>query len=87
MADGKMITVWVTRYALTRGIKQVTGELGDRGSVRVPNQNVFGAFVYAPKDYELTKERADEARRLMIERKLRSLRRQVRRLEQLLEDA
>jgi hypothetical protein len=87
MDDPKLVTVWVTKYALTRGLFSVTGELTKSGSVRVANATGFGSQLYPRSCYERDYDQAVTKRREMLERKIKNLRATLKRLEQELEDA
>lgn len=78
MAKGDSITVYLTRYALSQGITKLTGK--DMGDGLVANGQQFGCY-YHTGDYSLTKEDAIKAAEAMRQKKIKSLKAQIAKLE------
>ena len=80
MSDRVNVGVWVTRYALTRGVQHMRGSL-----VRVEGQVYFSKGHLFLNSTDWFHEKSDAIKRAeeMRKRKLDSLRQQITRLESL----
>jgi hypothetical protein len=78
-------TVWVTKYALTAGVKQhPIVRLEEDGDLwaKLPGSPSYGALI-GPKDHHPTREAALARAEEMRAAKIASLKRQIERLENL----
>jgi hypothetical protein len=76
-----MTPIWITKYALTTGIKLATAEtIACDGWTYIPWSN--GRY-YSKADYSLNPEEAIARARLMRDRKIASLKKQITKLEQM----
>jgi hypothetical protein len=75
-----MTTIYVTRYALSRGIIRTDAELLEGGTALVRLNPARAAYL-APKDFTLTAEEAITRGEAMRERRIANLRKQLRQLE------
>lgn len=74
-------TVYSVKYALTAGIKQVTGERSDSGRFMSRNNGLYQSLT--PKEWADNPEDAVEKARELLKKKLASLRKQITKLEAL----
>lgn len=77
-----MITAWVTEHALTRGVEELEVELDDEGNALVGDPGKVRKFIRAIHVHRTLNSAVVRAI-AMREIKLRSLRRQIARLESL----
>lgn len=69
-------TVYITKYALTQGIKKVEGAFTSSGAI------IYGPYSYAASgDYRMTLEEAIEKAEDMRRRKLESMKKKMALLE------
>ena len=77
------ITIWSTKYALTKGItthqaQQVTDEM-----VRICDSSRFGHYYLSTNDWHLTEEAAVARAEKMRQKRLASLRKSIEKMEAL----
>lgn len=72
--------VWITRYALTKGIVETEGEILQDKSLKVTSGEYRGAWFWH-KDFELTEEDAKVRAEEMRMKKIDSLKKRILKLE------
>ncbi|MGX1958420.1 hypothetical protein [Serratia proteamaculans] len=77
----KMITGYITRYALTAGIIKREGEIADSGSFRYKDPEAWGTSNIWHTDYRLTEAEALAKAEDMRKKKIASLKKQIAKLE------
>lgn len=78
----QLVTVWVTKYALSSGIKKEEAELAGEKFVVVKNKNSFDSY-YHNNDFWFTEHEAKAHAEQMRVKKIASLQKQIKKLEQL----
>jgi len=81
-ADQPTKTIYVTKYALTRGVLKVEARTTSIGGLMAYRSadGMLTTYVH-PKDYEVLETAAMIKGRRMIESKIRSLKRQIEKLD------
>ena len=84
MSRGEIITAWVSKYALTEGVKahrvQICG--GDMVNALKPDGSAGWGYLHKG-DWHRTKAEADAKAEIMRQRKIASVKKQLARLEAL----
>ncbi len=80
MAD-KRVTVFITKYALTSGVKMMNGTIGRDTPSMVSGYNIFDNFHGEGKEWHRTWNDAHTRAEVMRLEKIASLRAQIKRLE------
>lgn len=86
MSDDKIITVWATKYALTEGIKAVRVKLCGDGMVNILQEDGRPGWGYLHgegREWCRTREGAVERAEVIRENKIKSVKKQLARLEAL----
>lgn len=73
--------IWITKYALTRGI--IEREVEDRGDGIVKDDSSYITSYYHKKDYCLDYESAIAKAEEMRKKKIESLKKQIEKLEKM----
>ena len=83
----EIITVWISKYALTQGIFKKRGSI--KGDLNLFDSGESCMMYYRPNEYHRTWEEACARAEVMRQKKLASLRKQIAKLEGLVfeEDA
>lgn len=83
-----IIHVWITQYALTQGVFETNAKhclkLSDK-MISVVHHNGFGNDCYHKPHWHKTKEEADARVRVMIYKKIKSLKKSLAKMEELRE--
>lgn len=79
--DKKMITGYITRYALTVGIIKREGEIADSGSFHYKDPEEWGISSIWHTDFRLTESEALARAEDMRKKKIASLKKQIAKLE------
>ena len=76
--------VWITKYALTRGIIEADGELTSSDSVSILNRDLsLPTHWFYKGDWYLDKESAIQKSEEMRQKKIDSLKKQIEKLEEM----
>lgn len=80
----KLTKVWITKYALTKGIFSAMAETNDRRAY-IPRDHITGVYsrVFGCNDYHFSKELAIERAEEMRVKKIQSLEKQIVKIESL----
>lgn len=73
--------VWITKYALTSGIIQTEGEVTNSGALYVLHTGHLTFYHGEGKEWHRTKEAAVSKAEEMRQKKIESLKKQIRKLE------
>lgn len=78
-------TIYLTKYALTKGILKMDAEIDDEGWAVVGKNNNWNGYngVYGKKDYELNKSNAIDRANELRNRKIENLKSQIEKLSNL----
>ena len=78
-----MMKVWITKYALTSGIKEIECEDCENGAVK-EIENPLPTFYHGEgKEWHRTKESAIQKAEEMRQKKIASLKKQIEKLEEM----
>lgn len=79
---GDKVEIYVTKYALTQGIKYIAAEYCGKGMmVFKPTHGLVQYFHWEGKDWHLTRADAIKRAALMREKKIAFLKKQIEKLE------
>lgn len=84
-SDEREVEVFITKYALTKGIEKVSGTTRDGRYVSVKARNVFGSYTYGPSEWTATKDGAIAEFCRLRDKKVKSLKRQLAKIESMAE--
>lgn len=76
--------VWITKYALTRGIIEADGELTSSDSVIILNRGLsLPTYWFYKGDWHSNKQSAIKKAEEMRQKKIESLKKQIKKLEEM----
>ena len=78
-----MMKVWITKYALTSGIKEIECEDCENGAVKEIENSLPTFYHGEGKEWHQTKESAIQKAEEMRQNKIASLKKQIEKLERL----
>lgn len=80
----KIITVWITKHALTQGIEEKKAKIdeADKNMIKIYKNDVISEFYHGEdKDWHKTKEAAIKRAKEMRDRKIKNLEKQIEKLK------
>jgi len=78
------MNVWITKYALTKGILEIEAELCDSPGMIKDQNNGWNSYYHGEgKDWHKSKEAAIERAEYMRQNKLKSIRTKINKLQKL----
>ena len=80
---GIIAKVWITKYALTTGVFEITAEITKDGSAYDMHTSLPTFFHGEGKEWHRTKEAAIAKAEEMRQKKIESLKKQIEKLEQM----
>lgn len=75
--------VWITKYALTSGIVEIEGEITESGSLYDMRSSLPMYYHGEGKEWHRTKESAIKKAEEMRQKKIESLKKQIKKLEEM----